>query len=111
MLLNPADLKGNEKFESKFVRVRNDLFITDYNDTDTLHINLARKHKLLDKIEDLKSQNPSEIDGGIIFVDGKRIQIGSSSTSLELPLTQDARDNTLQKIQRRLPDFNVSELV
>jgi len=110
MLLDLSTFMGTEQFQSKFIRVGNDVFITNPDDLTTLHIQLAELHKVLDRIYDSKTGNKDEVDGGEIFVDRKVIRIGSHSTSLGLPLTQKARDITVQKLKKRNPKFSIRDL-
>ncbi len=110
MLLDPNNLIGDESFESKFVRVGNDLYITDPNDLTTLHIQLAEKHKILERIYFMKENNQDEIDGGIIFFTPGVIRIGSASTSLSIPLTKKARFITLDKLKKRMQRYSIREL-
>lgn len=110
MVLDAHILGGDKKFESKFVRVGNEIYITEPGDLKTLHVELSKKDKVLERIYELKSQEPNNVDGGIIFVEGRIIQVGSHSTSLSLPLTKEARKITLQKLKQSFPDFNIKEL-
>lgn len=111
MQLDPHYLKENTSFQSKFLRVGNEVYVTGYDDLRTLHNELAGKDKILERIEHLKRESKDEVDGGIIFVSGKLIQIGSHSTSLSIPLTTRARKITLQKLKYSFPEFNVKELL
>lgn len=111
MQLNSHHLKENTSFQSKFLRVGNEVYVTEANDLKTFHIQLARRDKVLERIEHLKRESKDEVDGGIIFVLGKLIQIGSHSTSLSVPLTTRARKITLQKLKYSFPEFNVKELL
>lgn len=104
-------MAGNETFESKFIRVGSDFYITDYNDLKTLHIDLAKKHKIDERIEYLKNNNSGEVDGGMIFVNGTVIRIGSASSSLGIPLTNHARAITLEKLKKRIPRYSIGDLV
>ena len=110
MLLDLSTFTGNEQFQVKFIRVANEVYITKPDDLTTLHIQLAEEHKVLDRIYDWKSGNQNEIDGGEMFVSGKVIRIGSHSTSLGLPLTQKARDITVQRMKRKNPSFSIRDL-
>ena len=110
MILEPANLIGEEKFESKFVRIGNDIYITDPDDLQTLHIQLAEKHNILERVNFLKSNNRDEVDGGIIFFSPGVIRIGSASTSLSIPLTNKAREITLVKLKKRMPKYSIREV-
>lgn len=111
MQLNANYLSGGGKFYCKFLRVGNEIYVSGYDDLRTIHIELARRDKVLERIEHLMRESKDEVDGGIMFVTGKIIQIGSHSTSLSIPLTKKARDKTLQKLKQHFPDFNIKELV
>lgn len=110
MLLDLSTFNGTEKFESKFLRVGNEIYITEPDDLETFHYQLAEKHEVLERIKDWKTGNKDEVDGGRIFVDGMVIRIGANSTSLGLPLTQKARDITVQKLKRKNPKFSIRDL-
>lgn len=111
MQLDAHFLEENGEFESKFLRAGNEVYVTEADDLKTLHIELAGRDKVLDRIEHLIMESKDEVDGGIIFVSGKIIQIGSHSTSLSLPITKKARKETLQKLKQQFPDYNIKELV
>lgn len=110
MLLDLSLFTGTEQFHSKFIRVGNEVYITNPDDLTTLHVQLAEMHKVLDRILDWKSGNKDEVDGGEIFVQGKVIRIGAQSTSLGLPLTQNARDITVRKLKKKNPKFSIRDL-
>ncbi len=110
MLLDPNSLIGDESFESKFIRVGNDVYLTDPNDLRTMHVELAVKHKVLERVDYLKSNNPDEIDGGIIFFTPGVVRVGSASTSLSVPLTNRARMITLDKLKKRMQRYSVREV-
>lgn len=111
MLFDLTSLIGNENFESKFIRIGNDIYITEQNDLKTLHIELAKQHKIDERVEFLKNNNPDEVDGGIIFLSGTVLRIGSVSTSLGIPLTNQAREITLEKLKKRIPRYSIRDLV
>jgi hypothetical protein len=79
MLLDLSTFTGNEQFHSKFIRVGNEVYITNPDDLTTLHAQLAEMHKVLERIYDWKTGNKDEVDGGEIFVQGKVIRIGAHS--------------------------------
>lgn len=110
MVLSEMYLTGIEHFESKFIRVGNDVYITDPDDIATLHYQLAEKHKISERIEQLKEQQKDEVDGGLIFISGRIIRIGAASDSLGIPVTERARRVTLQKLIKQMPDFNIQEV-
>ncbi len=111
MLLDSAYLKTHTNFESKFLRVGNEVYITDPNDISTFHIELAEKEKVLERIEFFRKGDKDSIDGGRVFVTGRTVQIGSASSTLSLPLTNKARRETVKKIKDLYPEFLVKELV
>lgn len=111
MLLDSHYLKTHINFEAKFIRVGNEVYITEPNDLKTLHVELAEKDKVLERIEFFKEQDVDRIDGGIIFVGGRTIQIGSASSSLSIPQSVKARRETVKKIKDMYPEFSVKELV
>jgi hypothetical protein len=111
MLLDSHYLKTHINFESKFVRVGNEVYITEPNDLKTLHRELAERDKVYERIEFFKAQDKDMIDGGLIFVGSKTIQIGSASSSLSIPETNKARRETVKKIKDMYPEFSVKELV
>lgn len=110
MIISRFLIEDNQPFNSKFLRVGNEVYITDPGDTATLHINLAKKDKIYDRIIELKAQNPNNIDGGLIFISGKVIRIGSASTSLSIPLVDKARKNTINILKKEFPNYSIKEL-
>ncbi len=111
MLLDTRYLKEHTNFESKFLRVGNEVYITLPNDVKTFHSQLAETEKVSDRIEFFRKNDHNSIDGGRIFVYGRTIQVGSASTTLSLPLTSKARRETVKKIKDLYPEFLVQELV
>ena len=111
MLLDSRYLKEHTNFESKFLRVGNEVYITEPNDVKTFHIELAEKEKVLERIEFFRKGEKDAIDGGRIFVFGRTVQVGSASSTLSLPLTNKARRETVNKIKDMYPEFLVQELV
>jgi len=111
MLLDSHYLKTHTNFEAKFLRVGNEVYITEANDLKTLHIELAELEKVDERIEFFKVQSKDMVDGGLVFVMGRSIQIGSASSSLSIPLTVKARKETVKKIKDMYPEFSVKELV
>lgn len=111
MRLDLKNFIGNEQFDSKFVRLGNEIYVTSPNDLTTFHYQLAEEHKIKDKILNLKEQNPDEVDGGIIHVSGKIIRFSSASSSLGIPLTKKARALTIQKLEDRFPTYSIKELI
>ncbi len=110
MVLSDMYLTGIEHFESKFIRVGNEVYITDPDDVTTPHYKLAEKHKISERIEQLKEQQKDEVDGGLIFITGRIIRIGAASETLEIPLSERARKITIQKLVKQMPDFNIQEV-
>lgn len=111
MLLDSHYLKTHTNFEAKFLRVGNEVYLTEPNDLKTLHVELAVKEKVDERIEFFKTQTPDMVDGGLVFVTGRSIQIGSASSSLSIPITVKARKETVKKIKDMYPEFSVKELV
>src|SRR3954470_22553288 len=99
MLLDTRYFKEHTNFESKFLRVGNEVYLTAPNDVKTFHFELAEKEKVADRIEFFRKNDKDAIDGGRIFVYGRTVQVGSASTTLSLPLTPKARKETVKKIK------------
>jgi hypothetical protein len=111
MLYDPKSFfYEDDSFQSKFLRLGNDIYITEPNDLKTYHKELAEKDKILEKVEYLISNNPDEIDGGIIFIRGKIISIGMTSSGFQIPKTERARRLTVQRLQKQNPQFSIREL-
>lgn len=111
MLLDSRYLKDHRNFEAKFIRVGNEVYITEPNDLATLHKELAEKEKVYERIEFFRVQDKDMVDGGLIFVNGRTVQIGSASSSLSIPQTVKARRETVKKIKDLYPECLVKELV
>lgn len=111
MLLDLTSLTPGSNFQCKFIRVGNEVHISEPGDIDTLHIQLAKKDKILERVENLKRETADEVDGGILFIQGHVIQVGSSSATLSVPLTDRARKITLQKLKHKNPEFHIKEVM
>jgi hypothetical protein len=110
MLLHIRSLTGKEHFTSKFIRVGNEVYIIGPDDDLTYHKELAEKHKILERIEHFKNQDPEMVDGGMMFVSGPVIRIGAASTSLSIPTVDRARKQTILKLRREYPAFSIKEV-
>lgn len=110
MLLDTRVLTGKDSFNAKFIRVGNEIYIIGSQDKLTYHIELAEKHKVLERLNYLKSQNPESVDGGMMFVSGPVIRIGSASTTLSVPMVDEARKITVKKLKREYPSFSIKEV-
>lgn len=111
MLLDTIYLREHTNFESKFLRVGNEIYLTEPNDIKTAHFELAEKEKVADRIEFFRKNDKDMVDGGRVFVYGRSIQIGSASSTLSLPITQKARRETVKRMKDLYPSFLVKELV
>ena len=107
MLFDSRNLKGWENIQTKFLRVGNEIYIIGQEENLKFHIELAKKEKILERIEDFKIQNPDSIDGGVMFIENKLIRIGLSSSSLDIPLTEKARTETLKVLNKHLPEYSI----
>lgn len=110
MLFQTYLLSSFETFQTKFIRVGNEIYLVDPNTPSLLHGQLAKKDKLTDRLKDLKTQNPDILDAGMFFLDHKILRIGGSSSALNLPLTGQGRKNTIQVLKKLLPSYSIKEL-
>lgn len=110
MLLDPTTLIGNEIFQSNFIRIGNDVYITDPDDLSTTHKELAIKHAILERVEFLKSNNPTEVDGGMLFMNGTILRLGAEAVTLDVPLTKQSRTTTVEKLKKRIPKYSIREV-
>ena len=111
MLLDSHYLKDHKNFEAKFIRIGNEVYLTAPGDLETLHKELAEKEKVLERIEFFRKQDKDMVDGGLLFINGRTIQLGSASSSLSIPETVKARRETVKKIKDLYPECLVTELV
>ena len=112
MLLDLKSLPELGNISTKFIRIGDEIYIIGEEEEGLVfHRELAQKHKVLEKVEDLRTVRPDDLDGGMIYIQGKIVRIGSSSDSLGIPLTTKARRRTIDKLQDRHPSFSVKELV
>lgn len=109
MLLDLRNIFDADNFQSKFLRLGNDIYITEPDDLQTLHRELAEKDKILEKVEYLIGNNPDEIDGGIIFIRGKIVAVGLNSSGFNIPKTERARKLTLTRLSKQYPTYSFRE--
>jgi|SRR3989344_3679413 len=110
MILSTRVLSGRDEFQSKFVRTGNEVYFIGPNDEVSFHIELAKKEKILERIDDLKIQSPELLDGGMLYINGRVIRIGGVSTTLLLPINDKGRKNTVSVLKKQFPSFSVKEL-
>lgn len=110
MILDSKFLSGFEKLNTKFVRVGNDIFIMGPEEDLGFHVDLARREKVLERLEHLKEQDKDNVDGGMIYISGRIVRVGSASTSLGIPLTDKARKLTIKRLQMKYPSLSIKEL-
>lgn len=110
MHLDARVLTGEDNFQTKFLRVGNEIFIIGPDEKLSFHIELAKKEKIYARIEDLRTQNPDMLDGGKIYISGRVVRIGDVSTTLSLPLTEKGRKETIQVLKRKYPSFSIKEI-
>ena len=102
---------GDEEFESIFIRLGQDVYITEPGDITTPHSVLAEQSKILEKIEQMREGKIDEVDAGLIFISGKTIKIASVSEDLNLPEVVSARKLTIERMRYKYNDFQVRELI
>lgn len=110
MLFDSRNISSFANSQAKFIRVGNEIYIIGPEENLKFHIELAKKEKVLERIEVLKVQNPDSVDGGQLFFSGKLIRVGLSSTTLDIPLTEKAREITLQVLKKHLPDYSIKSV-
>jgi hypothetical protein len=99
----PSEFEGNY-IETKFIRIASDIYTTEFGDTEIIHDAFAGKEGLIEEIDRRKIEQPETVDGGyytIFKLDPPQIVIGSSSSSLKIPVTSTARDVTLVLFQEK----------
>lgn len=111
MILDRNTFLIYEAFQALFIRIGNDVYISEPGETSITHKTFAKKEKILEKIEITRLQSEDEVDGGMIFVNSKLIKLASEASSLDIPLTKRAREITLQRLRYQNPSFNISKLV
>lgn len=110
MLFNPRVLVEVDSFQAKFIRVGNEIYFIGPSDEVSFHIELAKKEKILERIEDLRDDKPEMLDGGMLYINGRVIRIGGVSTTLSLPINDKGRKNTVAVLRKQIPSFSVKEL-
>ena len=103
-------LSGLDNFQTKFLRVGNEIYINDPEGVPLLHIELAEKEKILERINRLREQDIEQIDGGMMFVEGRVISFGGSSTTLSIPITNQARNITVLNLKKMMPDYSIKDV-
>lgn len=96
-------------YSSKFVRVTDNLYVTLAGDINTQHSVLAHEHNLLQRINQLRTSSPEEIDAGFITVSNtlQLIVVNLGSMILNLPAVVDARKRTIEVVLSKTPGYKV----
>lgn len=110
MLFDARVLSGRDRFQTKFLRVRNEIYIIGPEDKVSYHVELAKENKIYEQIEELREQNPESVDGGKFYIDGRVLRVGDVSTTLSLPVSEKARKQTIQVLKHKYPSFSIKEL-
>jgi hypothetical protein len=110
MLFKDLYFIGDENFEAKFIRINNDFYIGEPGDLITGYYEMAEKEKIVDKIRLAEEANKEEVDGGLIFVIGRVIRIGSQAEELDLPKNDQARKLTIRRMKQIHPEFMIKEV-
>ena len=99
-----------EKYMYKFVRVGEKIYVTEPMDVFTSHRDLAREDGVIIELERLKREEPSSVDGGMLYPNAttKEISAESSSFTLGVPVTPEGRIITRDVLQAKLPDYTVT---
>lgn len=100
-------------YSSKFVRVGERIHVTEPGDTGTRHDDLAKKDGILEEIARLQRDDPTALDAGqfTIFThpSGNEVTVHQDSSSLRLPMTREARDNTIAEFAKQTPGYTVKK--
>lgn len=112
MVLYGGPGKERLDYRSKFIRVEDEIFVTKPGDMDTTHIELAVKDGIESRIDDLRNQNPVEVDAGTMNVSPskKRISVGVDSMSLDLPVekaSKKARKRSVEVLLEQSKGYSV----
>lgn len=110
MIVSGDVFLSNESFKCKFIRVGGEVYIGSPDDLSTLHIEIVKKDKILERVLQLKEQDRNEVDGGVLYVSGKMVWVGGVSDSLGIPLTSIAREKTIKRLGERFPSLSVKML-
>ena len=113
---NPDSLKGFSEGAVKFVRCEGEIFV---GPTIMYHGNISVNQGLQERIEALSVSSPDSFDAGMVgkvaLERSRRITILHDSDSLLkdrsiVPLTRQARVNTVQLFQKLSPGYQVDEI-
>lgn len=111
--------RGPEKevphFESKFVRVGDDIYVDEHGDIFIEHRAIAFKDSVLGELTRLRRQDPTAVDAGFVTIahgetGNNRITINGESFGLHLPEVGEARAKTGILFQQKSPGFEVTLL-
>lgn len=100
-------------YRSKFIRLGERVYVTDPNETTTLHSELAQRDGIMDEINELVKTDAKSLDFGFLsakgFGRGKEIVISGSTISIEVSRStrEEAREITGEIIEKMCPDFKV----
>ena len=104
-------------YQSKFVRVGENIYTTPPGNKEIEHIALARQDGITEEIAAQRLSDPKLVDAGIVTVvrdlpkfGGWQIMISGSSVRLALPLIEEARDISVTVFEAKSPGFSVKKV-
>lgn len=94
----------------KFLRVEDRIYVGD--NQNPFHRDIAEEHDLMDKIEELRKTDPTQVDAGFFIADRDgEIILCDYSAGLELPVEgyqEHSRAITVGEFRKQSPDHTVS---
>ena len=101
--------KESSPYPSKFVRVEQTIVVTEAGDYLRRHSVLVREEGLSGQLESVRRTNPDGVDAGTFSIsDGRKtIYIRNESSTLDLPMTKKARENTRDLFEKLSPGYSV----
>ncbi len=101
----------NTEYYSKFIRLEGDIFVGRPYLQDG-HLKIAEMDNLSERIQQLRTTNPNQVDAGYLKIEPDTIVVWNDSEMLELPVRgheSEARAITLQAFEQQTPGRSIKE--
>lgn len=97
------------QFMVKLLRVDSKLVTGAPNDQSTQFPDLAKSEGIFETLRRRVIEDPDAGDAAVLYVfPNQKINVTQESSSLGLPLTQRAREITIEQVRQLSPDYDVS---
>ncbi len=98
-----------QDYGTNFIRVRKKLYVHSRH-LLLEHKDLAQLEDILEGVSRLREKQNNEVDAGRFRFSGKDLFVDGYSSSLELPLSREAREITLRQVRLQTPGYAIVNL-